>query len=181
MTAFVRADQLAATLGVDTPTGATLTQWETALDDASGYLRTVIGQPITAGTTTLSLLTDHRGETDIWLVPVTSITSITDPDGETVDASDWELVGQRLYLRRAHVVYTVTLNYGYTTVPDEIMRWTKVLANVQIQAAAQGNLGLNTVSSVAIDDGKVTYSSAMSVALPQATAQWLKATFGGAQ
>jgi hypothetical protein len=182
MTAFATADQLAATLGIDTPTDPlVLGTWTTALDDASGYLRTVIGQPITAGTVTLNLTTDERGEADIWLVPVTSITSITDPEGNVLTTDQWELVDQRLNLRRAHTLYVVELAYGYATIPSEIVRWTKVLANAQIQAASQGNLGLNTVTSVAIDDGKVTYSSAMTVMLPDWAAQWLKSTFGGPQ
>ena len=182
MTAFATADQLASTLGVATPVDAlVLGMWQAALDDASGYLRQVIGQPIDSGSVTLTLTTDRGGETDVWLVPVTSITSITDPEGVVLDVTDWRLFDQRLYLPRARTAYTVVLSYGYTVVPSEIVRWTKVLANTQIQAAAQGNLGLSTVTSVAIDDGKVTYSSEMTVALPDKIAQWLKATFGGPQ
>lgn len=182
MTAFATVDQLAATLGVATPSdGAIYSAWTAALEDASDYLRAVIGQPISAGTTTLEVTTDHRGEADIPLVPITSITAVIDVDGQTVTSDDYRLDGQRLWLRYAHSTYQVYLAYGYSVIPGEIVRWTKVLANVQINAAAQGNLGLSAVSSVAIDDGRVTYSNAMSVALPAATAQWLKATFGGQQ
>jgi hypothetical protein len=182
VTAFATADQLAATLGVATPSDSlVLGMWTTALDDASGYLRTVIGQPISSGTVTLSLTTDRNGMAEIWLVPVTSITSVVDEDGNVVDSDHWRLDEQKLYLQRPCETYTVVLAYGYATIPPEIVRWTKVLANAQIQAATQGNLGLSTVTSVAIDDGKVTYSDAMTVALPDKSAQWLKATFGGPQ
>jgi hypothetical protein len=186
--AFATPAQLASTLGVEMPTGQTFDQWSVALDDASGYLRSVIGQPITAGTATLSLTTDERGEADIWLVPVTSITSVTDPEGNILTTDQWELVDQRLNVRRAHTVYTVVLAYGYTAIPSEIVRWTKVLANTQIQAAKQGSLGLNNVESVSVGDVHVQYpvnrrstSPEMTVALPETEAQRLKATYGGTQ
>lgn len=178
---FATPDQLAASLGVDVPDGLVLSQWEAALDDASGYLRTVIGQPITADTATLALTTDGRGEADIWLVPVTSITSIVDSAGNPVPTDRWKLKDQRLMLPLAYETYTVELAYGYDEPPSELVRWTKVLASTQIQAAGLGSLGLTNVTSVDVDDGKVTYSGAMTVALPDATAQWLKATFGGPQ
>ena len=181
--AFATVDQLASSLGIDTPDDPLIfARWSDALSDASGYLRTVIGQPITAGSAILDLWTDQNGETDIWLVPVTSITSITDLDQNVVLTSDrWNLVDQRLYLPRACVKYRVALDHGYEEIPAELVRWTKVLAATQIQVAAGGTLGLNHVTSVAVDDGKVTYADAMSVALPDSTAQWLKATFGGPQ
>lgn len=183
MTAFATPAQLASSLGIDEPTDPlVVSRWEDALDDASGYLRTVIGQPIDAGTATLDLLTDSHGEADIWLVPVTGITSITDTDTDVVlDTDHWQLKDQRLYLPRGCTTYRVVLNYGYAAIPAELVRWTKVLAAAQIQVSASGNLGIDNVSSVAIDDGKVTYSGAMAVALPDSTAQWLKATFGGPQ
>lgn len=183
MTAFATAAQLASSLGVDVPTDPlVLGIWTDALNDASGYLRTVIGQPIDAGTATLDLFTDSNGEADIWLVPVTSITSVTDLDTNVVvDTTRWQLKDQRLYLPRGCNTYRVVLDYGYASIPAELVRWTKVLAAAQIQVAPTGSLGIDNVSSVAIDDGKVTYSGAMAVALPDATAQWLKATFGGPQ
>ena len=182
-TAFATAEQLAATLGVAVPTDTLiLSRWNEALADASGYLRTVIGQPINAGSVTLDLLTDSSGEVDVWLVPVTGITSITALDtGLTVDTDRWQLKDQRLYLPRGCTTYRVVLTYGYFTIPTELVRWTKVLAAAQIQVAAAGNLGVDNVTSVAVDDGKVTYTDAMAVALPDSTAQWLKATFGGPQ
>jgi len=180
---FASVDQLASALGVEVPSdGLVLSRWIAALDDASGYLRTVIGQPITAGTAELDVWTDRSGEADIWLVPVTSVTSVTDLDQNVVVSADrWELKDQRLCLPRACVKYRVVLDYGYTEAPAELVRWTKVLAATQIQVAPGGGLGLNHVTSVAVDDGKVTYAEAMTVALPDATAQWLKATFGGPQ
>jgi hypothetical protein len=182
MTAFATPDQLASSLGVATPTDApVLGMWTTALSDASDYLRTVIGQPITAGTATLDLLTNEAGEADIWLVPVTALTSVVDPDGNVVTSDDYTLKDQRLYLRRAHTTYTVTLAYGYATIPAEIVRWTKILAAAQIKVAPQGSLGMSNVASVAVDDGKVSYVDRASTTLPDVTAQWLKATFGGPQ
>lgn len=183
MAAFASVDQLASSLGVAVPTDSLiLSRWNDALTDASGYLRSVIGQPIDAGTATLDVWTDHNGEADIWLVPVTSITSITDLDRNVIlTADDWNLKDQRLYLPRARVKYRVVLDYGYDPIPSELVRWTKVLAAMQIKVAAAGSLGVDNVSSVAVDDGKVTYTEAMTVALPDATAQWLKATFGGPQ
>src|SRR5690348_11590945 len=108
--AFATTAQLASSLGVAVPTDSLiLSRWQDALDDASGYLRTLIGQPITAGTAHLNLTTDERGEADIWLVPVTAVTSITDPEGNVLTTDDWELVDQRLNLRRAHTQYAVVL------------------------------------------------------------------------
>jgi hypothetical protein len=184
VTAFATPGQLAATLGVPTPTDqAVLTQWNNALDDATGILRDAIGQPVSAGTAELSVDTDGRGVAELWLVPVTAITSVLDEAGNTVEPTDWTLRDQRLYLRRAHATYTVTVAYGYTTetMPAEIVRWTKVLAAAQLQAAPAGHLGLSAVTDVAIDDGKVTYTDTMAVALPAAVAQRLKAVYGGPQ
>lgn len=183
MADFANVGQLAAALGVAVPSDEpTVNRWNAALADASGYLRTVIGQPISAGTATLDLLTDSTGEADVWLVPVTGITSITALDSNQAVATDrWTLKDQRLYLPRGNTTYRVVLSYGYSTIPAEIVRWTKVLAAAQIQVAAAGNLGIDNVSSVSVDDGKVTYTGAPAVALPDTTAQWLKATFGGPQ
>lgn len=182
LAAFATTAQLASSLGVAVPTDSLiLGRWQDALNDASGYLRTLIGQPITAGTASLSLTTDERGEVDIWLVPVTAITSITDPEGTVLTVDDWELKDQRLYLRRGNTPYTVVIAYGYATPPAELVRWTKVLAATQIQVAASGSLGLSHVSSLSIDDAKIMYRDAMSVVMPDAAAQWLKATFGGPQ
>lgn len=182
MTSFATVDDLAAALGVAVPTDDLIIgQWQAALDDASGYLRTVIGQPVNAGTAQLTVRTDDHGGADLWLVPVTAITEILDPDGNAVASTDWDLQGQHLQLRRPCVEYTVSLTYGYATVPAELARWTKVLASVQIQAAAGGTLGLDSITSVAVDDGKVTYEPGMTVQLSDTTAQWLKATFGGPQ
>lgn len=183
MADFATVDQLASSLGVDVPADPlAYNRWSDALADASGYLRAVIGQPIDAGTAVLDLLTDAAGETDIWLVPVTGITSITALDTNlTVDSDRWALKDQRLYLPRGNTLYRVALSYGYDRIPAEIVRWTKVLAATQVQVAAGGSLGLSNVSSVAVDDGKVTYVDRMAVALPDSVAQWLKATFGGPQ
>jgi hypothetical protein len=182
VSAFATTAQLASSLGVAVPTDPLiLGRWQDALDDASGYLRTLIGQPITAGTATLDVTTDARGEADIWLVPVTSVTSVTDPEGHVLTSDEWFLNDQRLYLRRADTTYRVVVAYGYSTIPAEIVRWTKVLAATQIQVSANGSLGLSNVSSVAVDDAKVTYADAMAVVMPDSEAQWLKATFGGPQ
>lgn len=183
MADFATVDQLASSLGVDVPTDALiLGRWNDALADASGYLRTVVGQPIEAGTAILDLLTDSSGEVDIWLVPVTAVSSIVDLDTNLALMSDrWTLKDQRLYLPRGCATYRVSLSYGYDPIPTEIIRWTKVLAATQIQVAAGGSLGLSNVSSVAVDDGKVSYVEQMAVALPETAAQWLKATFGGPQ
>lgn len=183
MVDFATTAQLAAALGVAVPTDPLiLGSWQAALADASGYLRTVIGQPITAGTATLDLLTDASGEADVWLVPVTAVTSITDLGTNAVLTTDrWTLKDQRLYLPRGCTTYRVVLAYGYNPIPTEIVRWTKVLASAQIQVAATGNLGIDNVKTVRIDDGQVDYTGQMAVALPDSTAQWLKATFGGPQ
>jgi hypothetical protein len=183
VTAFATTTNLASSLGVAVPTDTLiLGRWQDALDDATALLRTVIGQPITAGSATLDLTTDCQGEADIWLVPIRDITSVTDLDTNTVITSDrWQLVDQRMHLPRAGITYRIGLDYGYQTLPAEIVRWTKVLAATQIQVAAGGSLGLSNVASVAVDDGKVTYADRMAVALPDSTAQWLKATFGGPQ
>lgn len=183
MADFATVDQLASSLGVDVPTDPLiLGRWNDALADASGYLRTVIGQPIDAGAAELDLLTDRHGEADIWLVPVTAITSVTDLDlNEAVDSDHWTLKDQRLYLPRGCTIYRVVLSYGYDPIPTELVRWAKVLAATQIQVAPGGSLGLSNVSSVAVDDGKVSYADRMAVALPDSVAQWLKATFGGPQ
>jgi len=183
MADFATVDQLASSLGVDVPADPlVLSRWTDALADASGYLRTLIGQPIEAGSTTLDLTTAANGEADIWLVPVTAITSITDLDTNlTVSTDRWTLKDQRLYLPRGCTTYRVALTYGYDPIPTELVRWTKVLAAAQIQVAPGGSLGIDNVSSVAVDDGKVTYKDTAAVELPDSTAQWLKATFGGPQ
>lgn len=178
--AFATPAQLASSLGVAVPTDAlTLGKWADALADASGYLRTIIGQPINAGSAVLDLTTDGQGEADIWLVPAV-VTGVT-LDGVTVANDRWQMTNQRLSLPRPFTTYRVTVAFGYFTIPTELVRWTKVLAATQIQVAPGGSLGLSNVASVAVDDGKVSYTDRMAVALPDSVAQWLKATFGGPQ
>lgn len=178
LASFVTPAQLASALGVAAPTGAVLTQWQDALDDASGYLRFIVRQPITSGTATLRLRTDMRGVAEVWLFPAT-VSAVLDSNGDAVDPTRYDYHEQRIKLPHCVADYDVTVDYGYAETPSEFMRWTKVLAAAQIKAASSGVLNGSPVTSVAVDDAKVTYSDAIQVALPDAVASRLLATYGG--
>lgn len=184
---LVTAAAYAGRLKLAVPTDPVVLQsWTDALLDASGTLRDVIRQPLTPATTTLPVPWNASGYFLIPLNPVTSVLSVSNAAG-VVDPSLYTVQGQRLYVDPSVIdcdglgepQLTVTVQHGWDPIPREIQRWVCVLAAAQLAAVARGNLGNNGgVTSVAVDDGKVTYEKAADQ-IPAAVRDRLRATYGG--
>ena len=192
--ALATAADLAGRLTVAVPAEPLLTGWNDALLDASNALRDAIGQPITPAVSTLSVAVNEFGFALIPVSPVVSVTAVVDPNGVTLptDGSAFQVRGQRLNIFGPYYVsapwgtsvdptYHVTVSHGWSVIPGEILRWVYVLAAAQIQSVGNGNLGMNGgVTSVAIDDGKVTYADMLGM-IPERVQARLKAMYGGEQ
>lgn len=190
--ALAGAAGLAERLGQAVPTGATAAMWDDALLDASNAVRDAVGQPITPGTSTLRVPINEYGFGLIPISPVVAVTSVADPDGVVLpgDGSGWEVTDQRLIvlppwrasaLPELDPLVLVTVDHGWDPIPGELLRWVYVLAAAQIANAAHGNLGVSAgVTSVAIDDGKVTYADVAGM-IPDRVQARLRAMYGGEQ
>lgn len=184
---LVTADAYAGRLKLAVPTDPVVLQsWTDALLDASGTLRDIIRQPLTPATATLQVPWNLGGFFLIPLSPVTAVTSVSNAAG-VIDPSLYKVQGQRLYVDPSVIDYcdlgqpqlTATVEHGWDPIPREIQRWVCVLTASQLAAVARGNLGNNGgVTSVAVDDGKVTYEKAADQ-IPEAVRARLRATYGG--
>jgi len=94
------------------------------LAKAAARIRGYTRQDITSGTSTILL----EG-TGPWLLPqrpVTSVTSVVNEDGDTLDSANYRLRGQRLIIHhdmpmRFQHDLTVTYSHGFTTIPDQLI------------------------------------------------------------
>jgi hypothetical protein len=183
-------------LGIPVPTDGTAAfiSTQAALQDASDLLRDAIGQPLNPQTSTLLVEVNDFGFALIPVSPVSAVLTVVDPNGVTLpgDGSAYQAVGQRLNIYRTYFTYNphadlpplfrVTVNHGWDPMPGEILRWVRMLAGAQLAAAAMGNLGMNGgVGSVAIDDGKVAFTTGPAVSIPAEHRERLRATYGGEQ
>jgi hypothetical protein len=191
--ALALAADLAERLNIAEPTGDTKVQWDDALLDASSAVRDAIGQPITPGTSTLKVAINEYGFGLIPLSPVVAVTAVVDRNGVTLpaDGTGYEVTDQRLTIfprwatlnpwASTDPIYLVTVSHGWDPIPGEILRWVYVLAAAQIAAATHGHLGIaGGVTSVAIDDGKVTYADVAGM-IPDRVQERLRSTYGGEQ
>lgn len=175
--------QLAGRLGQGWPDGAAQVQWEMALGDASSTIRSVVGQPITAGTATLLLETDRDGRARLGLSPAV-VTGVS-WNGSTVPASQYWLHEGHMQTLLPRQTLLVTVSYGWAEVPDEIVKWTCALAVAQINAAETGSLGVSggVVTSIRVDDAAVNYApnpdGTVSADLPETVKTHLRQTYGG--
>jgi hypothetical protein len=193
---LVTADAYAARFSLTAPAvgDPERPRWDNALLDASGALRDVIRQPLSAGTATLPVKRTLGGYFLIPLCPVTALIEVSNDDG-VVDPSlyRWSPARcQRLWVDPSVISVpccfdgdgpelTVTVDYGYDadTLPDEVARWGCVLAAGQIAATKRGNLGsTGGLTSLAIDDGKATFAGGADE-IPERVKERLRASYGG--
>lgn len=196
MTAFATYSDVATRLG-RTFTGTEQAQVTAFLDDATAYLRRVIGQDVTAATSTavLSLAPDAD-----WLLlpqqPVRGVTSVeVGPAGSEVAVTDFELVDGALYLGprwwpfglpltalSGYQRVVVTYDHGLSAVPDDLKAWAIVLAaQAFAQVEREGSMGAPRLRQQSIDDFAQSFdtSGPATFSLPAAEIDRLRAAYGG--
>ncbi len=202
-TPLASPSDLCIRLGVETPEEGTLThdQLIALLDDASGEMKAVIGQELTRMVSTVHVFpdgTDERrqhGYKQImsWvMLPATPVNEIIEVvvEGTVVPARDRFHRYHTLFL--PHVTYdseiSVTYDHGFDPLPDELVKWTCVLAAATLSAANKtGALGVTagiSQHSMSIDDyteGWANYSGykAPGMSVPPEIGVRLRALYGG--
>lgn len=144
MDPLATADDLAARLGRATWTDPVeLAQVEAFLLDASAELRSLTGQPLTQMTSTVTLIAGEYGRVTLPAFPVIDVDSVA-VEGDVV--TDFKVDGRELKNLSACAgdEVEVTYTHGWDPIPDDLIKWTCVLAASQLQAASQrGNLGMS--------------------------------------
>lgn len=164
--------------------GTTDGDMATALEVASSLVREAAGSSISSVTDTVTL--PAPGGKVLGLpTPVSAVTAVT-LDGAAI--SDYQNIGTGLWRRHgwgdAPVPVTVSATFGLAEVPADIVELTCTLAKAWLDHKADGGGSTAGLRDVAIDDAREGYtpeaSSQMSpVFIPAATADWLRARFGG--
>ena len=164
MDAFATAADLGTRLK-RTFTGDEVAWITSLLEDASTYLRedVLLGQQVypQAQSTFTAYLDDD--ELTLPQSPVVSVDSVQ-REGEDVRYTrrDNRLrIHRHRSFRVEELPVEVTFTYGYTTVPDQLVRWTCVLVS-QVLIPLEQQLGLTVggLSSIAIDDFKAAFADA---------------------
>lgn len=184
---FATPADLEARLGV---TYGSTVQAQAHLDDATAWLQAELGQLIEAGTATVTTRA-YCNPIRLPQQPVTEVTTVL-IDGEAT--TDFEFVDQELWIpsrggglytfeafdgRQGYADVTVTFDYGYATIPQELKAWCCVLAAQSLDAAAGGWLGSPRVRSEQIDDYSVTYvTDGTAMSLPAEVLERLRARYG---
>ena len=180
--AFATAADLAVRLKRPVWTDADeLAQVEQFLADASDDLRGEIGwQVYPPVAVTVPAYPDLRG---LIVLPggPSSVTSVVDADGVTVDADDYEVHDGVLRLHslgRFAVTYTV----GYEAPPTELVKWTCVLTAQYLAASATNHLGGGTPASETLGaDYRISYSEQQQLGelpIPLRVLERLRSTYG---
>lgn len=189
--ALATADDLATVLKVEPFTGLEKVQVDKLLDLASGELRSIIGHPISRMTSTVTVWADRRGQLELPAAPVVSVDEVI-VEGQTLDPSSYKLRWRTLYLPvcRDDVV-EVTFTHGFEEIPEDLVKWTLVLAQAMKAGVDQtDSLGLTAgvvQRSEAIDDYQVSMQSGEAaggdgtsgMTLPQRIQEQLRAAYGG--
>lgn len=179
------ADRLGVTLPDDDPE---LAQFDSHLVDASAEIRSVIGQPITKMTSMAELWPVRPGRYDLPAWPVHDIDAVEVSSAPVA----WTKTGPRtISVPDQCGPITVTFTHGWDPIPDDIVKWTCVLAASSLAAAEQTE-SLGLVAGVSqrsekIDDYAVSYQSpeagggdsAAGMTLPQRITDRLRAAYGG--
>lgn len=160
----------------------------TMLAVASSLVRGAADSPIleTDSTVTLWAL-----DASPWLplpgLPVTAVTSV-EVDGEALTTDEFKLVENRLW-RTAYwggcepVEVVVEMTHGLAEVPPAIKQLVIDLAILGASAATEGAHDPRVIAE-RIDDYEVKFAAgadavASAMFIPELTAQWLRAEFGG--
>lgn len=194
---------LCTRLGVETPAEGTpeYNQILALLEDASGEMRAVIGQDLTRATSTVQLYLDgtevrrhsgrqlRMGYVALPAVPVVLIQEVQ-VNGATIPPSEMLLRHNTLYIPDVHMEdwLEVTYTHGFETLPEELVKWTCVLAASTLSAVEKtGALGTTagiSQHSRTIDDyteGWANYSGykAPGMSVPPEIGVRLRALYGG--
>jgi len=133
------------------------TTWVQALlEEASTYLRSVIGQDVFPTTTSTYTAYPSSGREDIPQYPVVSVDAVTRDDKAIA-----------FTYRPGYILVDcdepceVTFTWGYAAAPEELSRLACVLVS-QALVTLENNIGLTAggLSSVALDDFKVAWADA---------------------
>lgn len=127
------------------------------LSDASTYLRhDVLGMQVWPQAQALFTAWPDSGRVDMPQQPVISIDTVQ-CDGIDVE---YKRVDSTIYVGDDEPV-DVTFTFGYTVVPDSLVRWTCVLVS-QVLLTLEQQLGLTAggLSSVQLDDFKAAWADA---------------------
>lgn len=181
MTAFATKADLAARLKRAVPTVASLeeSQWDEALDDASAFLRSVIGWQVYPQAEVSAVLFGGGGR---WLPLPGGAVAVTSVTGDGAPSS-WSLIDGALYgdsggwFGKVTVAYTV----GLEVAPEDLKAFTCVVASQVLAITADlGSLSATGVASVAIDDYRKAWSQGESAGLdlPARVMDQLRAAYG---
>ena len=153
--AFATADDLAARLDRTFTVGEEA--WVTTLlEDASTYLRGVIGYTVYPQDSTTYTDYPDGGRVDFLQQPLISI------DAVERDAVEIDYTYRPGYIMvDGDEAVDITFTYGYEVAPDELIRLTCVLVSGALLTLENG-LGLTAggLSSVALDDFKLAWAEA---------------------
>jgi hypothetical protein len=190
-------------LGKETPEAGTpeYNQLETLLLDASAEMRAVIGQELTRATSTVQIHPDgsemlrregRKFPMSFVQLPATPVILINEVqvDGVTIPPESMFLRYHTLYIPEVYYdsVIDVTYTHGFEELPEEIVKWTCVLAAATLSAAEKtGALGTTagiSQHSRTIDDyteGWANYSGykAPGMSVPPEIGVRLRAIYGG--
>lgn len=149
--AFATVDALAIRTG-RTFTDEQKPQIEALLQDASDYLRGILGSHVTPPKTFTAIL--PAGFTSL---PAFT-TQVTEVERHDVPLSGWTFDGAEVFVPGDDPA-SVTWNCGLSTVPAELTRWTIVLT-AQALSTLELGLGLTAggLSSLQIDDFRAAFA-----------------------
>ena len=181
MTAFATKADLAARLKRAVPTAASLeeSQWDAALDDASAFLRSIIGWQVYPSSTVSTVLFGYGTR---WLPLPGGATSVTSVTGDGAP-SEYTLIDGSLYGDSGLWFGKITVEYtiGVDTAPEDLVAFCCVVASQIISVTSDlGALSATGVASVAIDDYRKAWSQGESAGLdlPSRVVDQLRATYG---
>jgi hypothetical protein len=128
------------------------------LEDASTYLRDIIGLQLYPQATSTFTAYPDGGRVDLPQNPVISLGVVVREGVTLVEGTDFTRRDNSLYFHLDDKV-DITFTYGYTSPPDGLLRWACVLAS-NVLLTLEQNLGLTAggLSSVAIDDFKAAWA-----------------------
>jgi len=161
--------------------GADIAWVETLLDDASAHLRDILGWQVFPAAQVSYTTKVWAGAFHLLPIqPVVSVDSISIPDATAMmyDVYDGG------FATNVNGIATVTFTAGYPAPPRSLISWTCVLAVQVIDAVTKlGMLGNGGLSSVAIDDFKLTWSQSQEnglggYTLPDRVVAQLQASYG---
>lgn len=155
MVAFATAAELAARLQ-RTFTTDEVAWVDELLEDATGFLQSVIGQEVYPQRAVTFVAYPSAGRVDLPQWPVVSVDAV-ERDGVAIEYT----YRPGFLMVAGDDPVDVTYTFGYPTVPRELARLTCVLVS-QVMLTVEAKLGLTAggLSSVALDDFKLAFADA---------------------